>query len=159
MRHYWQYLSKQNKETRNKILLSLPRSLLLYGLPGNAHMVLCEKAAADFIKIINKSIGLDPESKELGLNPREHFMNNKEFILEATRVAITIDARHLLYAPLWAKVNDREDIMKLAIDKNPLSVSFTSERLKDDVDFMRYAVHKYPEALQFASQRVKEVLG
>ena len=159
MRHYWQYLSKQNKETRNKILLSLPRSLLLHGHRGNAHMVLCEEQAANFIKIINKSIGLDPKSKELGLNPREHFMNNKEFILEATRVAITIKASFVRFAPPWAKVNDREDIMKLAIDKNPLCLKYASERLKDDVDFVRYAVDKYPKALQSASQRVKEVLS
>ena len=159
MRRYWQYLSKQNKETRNKILLSLPRSLLLHGHRGNAHMVLCEEQAANFIKIINKSIGLDPESKELGLNPREHFMNNKEFILEATRIAITIKASFVRFAPPWAKVNDREDIMKLAIDKNPLCLKYASKRLKDDVDFVRYAVDKYPKALQFASQRVKEVLS
>ena len=155
MRRYWQYLSKQDEETRNKKLLSLPRSLLLYGHQGNAHMVLSEKEAQNFIKIINKSLGLDAESKELGLNPREHFIKNKEFILEATRVAITINASYVGYAPSWAKVNDRKDIMKLAIDKNALCLKYASDKLKNDVKFVSYAVDKCHRALQFASQRVK----
>ena len=139
MHHYWQYLSKQNRETRNKILLSLPRNLLIY---GHAWDYMLYERRDNILYFIRESIGLDPQD-ELPFTA-DDLWNNEVFVR-----AIVQKNGHALQSAS-ARLRDKKDIVLLAVKSMGLALEYASDRLRDDEDIVNAAVTQCGIAIAFA---------
>ena len=142
MRHYWQYLSKQNKETRNKILLSLPRSLLLH---GHAMGYMLYERRDNILYFIRESIGLDPQD-ELPFTA-DDLWNNEVFV----RAIVQKNGYALQNAS--ARLRKKKEIVLLAVKSRGLALEYASGGLEEDEDVVNAAVTQCGTAIAYASLR------
>ena len=139
MHHHWQYLSKQDEETRNKILLSLPRNLLIYGHARNCNL---HSPRDNILYFIRKSIGLDPQ-KKLPFTP-DDLWENEVFV----RAIVQKSGYALQNAS--ARLRNKKDIVLLAVQDLGHALQFASDRLKADKEIVSAAVTQCDTAIAFA---------
>ena len=142
MRRYWQYLSKQNEETRNKILLSLPRNLLIY---GHARDYILHDHRDNILYVIRRSIGLNSQD-ELPFTA-DDLWNNEVFV----RAIVQKNGYALQNAS--ARLRNKKDIVLLAVKSRGLALKDASDRLREDEDIVNAAVTQCGIAIAYASLR------
>ena len=148
MRHYWEYLQKQNAKTRKEILAKLPWNLLVYGDFGTS-------GAKDWMVYLGSCAMLpdivDKVALALGLRWVKSKSQREKMLAE--NIPFTDE-------DLW---RDKKFVLGMVVKyKEAVACNVfqqADDRLKDDLEFVREVCKIDRRALYAATKRVRESIS